>query len=188
MQKTGIRHNDLRDLTAILLSNVYKDVEIKLKMLLVTGEIFLNRTANTCTEAGLDIRSWGFWVRGQQAFFNIWVSDPNAKRYLNLALPRCYAQNGMEKKWQYNNRVLQNEQGSFTLLVFSIYEAMSRKCSTFYNRLPNLLVTINWIRTEISFALLKSYLLCLHGTRSLNRNIKTVGDNAQFSCEVSKIP
>ena len=47
MQKTGIRHNDLRDLTAILLSNVYKDVEIKLKMLLVTGEIFLNRTANT---------------------------------------------------------------------------------------------------------------------------------------------
>ena len=75
-----------------------------------------------------------------------------------------------------------------SLLVFSIYEAMSRKCSTFYNRLPNLLVTINWIRTEISFALLKSYLLCLHGTRSLNRNIKTVGDNAQFSCEVSKIP
>ena len=69
MQKTRIRHNDLRELIAILLSNVYKDVEIKLKMLLVTGEIFLNRTANTRTEAGLDIRSWGFWVRGSTSIF-----------------------------------------------------------------------------------------------------------------------
>ena len=62
-----IRHNDLRDLTANLLSNVCNDVEIEPKLLPVTGENFSNRTANTRTEARLDIRSRGFWVRGQQA-------------------------------------------------------------------------------------------------------------------------
>ena len=74
---------------------------------------------------------------------------------------------------------------------------MIRECSTFYNRLSNLLsekrdippsVALNWIRTKISLALLKSCLLCLRGTLSLNRNIATVGGGFQFSCEVSKIP
>ena len=137
-------------------------------------KIFSNRTANTHTEARLDIRSRGFWVRGQQAFFDIAVFDPNAERYLNSALPQCYAQNEKEKKRQCNKRVLQIEHGSFTLLVFSIYGGISRECSTFYNRLSNLLsekrdippsVTINWIRTKISFALLKSCFMFARNTK-----------------------
>ena len=167
------------------------------KELPVTGENFSNRTANTRTESRLDIRLRGFWVRGQQAFFDIRVFDPNAKRYLNSALPQCYAQNEKEKKTQYNERVLQIEQGSFTPLLFSIYGGMSHDCSTFYDRLSNLLfekrdippsVKINWIRTKISFALSKPCLLCLCRTRSLNRNIATVADDVQFSFKVSKIP
>ena len=167
------------------------------KELPVTGENFLNRTANTRTKSRRDIRLRGFWVRGQQAFFDIRVFDPNAKRYLNSALPQCHAQNEKEKMTQYNERVLQIEQGSFTPLLFSIYGGMSRDCSTFYDRLSNLLfekrdippsVKINWIRTKISFALSKPCLLCLCGTRSLNRNIATVADDVQFSCKVSKIP
>ena len=82
----AIRRNDLRELTANLLSNVCNDVEIELKLLPVAGENFSSRTVNTCTEARLDIRSSGFWVRGQQAFFDIGVFDPNAKRYLNSVL------------------------------------------------------------------------------------------------------
>ena len=82
-------------------------------------------------------------------------------------------------------------------IVFSIHGGMSHECSTFYNRLSNLLsekrdipilVAINWVWTKISFALLKSYLLCLHRTQSLYPNIATVRDDVQFSCEVSKIP
>ena len=130
------------------------------------------------------ISDQGFWVRGQQAFFDIRVFDPNAKTCLNSALPQCYAQNKKEKKRQYNERVLQIEHGSFSLLVFSIHGGMSRKCSTFCNELSNLLsekrdippsLTINCTRTKISFALLKPCLSCLRGTRSLNRNIATVG-------------
>ena len=134
-----IRRNDLRNLFANLLSNVCNDVEIEPKLLPVTGENFSNRTANTLTEARLDIRSRWFWDRGQQAFFDIRVFDPNGKRYLNSALPQCYGQNEKEKKRQYNESVLQIKHGSFTPLVFSIYGGMSRECSTFYNRLLKLL-------------------------------------------------
>ena len=124
----AIRHNDLRDLTANLLYNVCNDVEIEPKLLPVTSKTFPNRTANTHTEARLDIRSRGFWVRGQQVFFDIRVFNPNAKRYLNSALPQCYAQN--EKKRQYNKRALQIGHGSFTPLLLSIYGGMSRECGT----------------------------------------------------------
>ena len=47
-------------------NNECNDVEIEPKLLLFIGENFSNRTANTRTETRLDIRSWGFWVRGQQ--------------------------------------------------------------------------------------------------------------------------
>ena len=78
-----IRHNDLRDLTGNLLSNMCNDVEIEPKLLPVTGENFSDKTTNTRTEARLDFRSREFWVRSEQAFFDIRVFDSNAKRYLN---------------------------------------------------------------------------------------------------------
>ena len=107
-----IRHNDLRDLTANLLTEVCKDVDIEPQLLPVTGETFNNRTTNTSNEARVDIKSKGFWVRGQQAFFDVRVFDPNANRYLNKALPQCYIQNEKEKKRQYNERVLEIDHGS----------------------------------------------------------------------------
>ena len=111
-----IRHNHLRDLTANLLTEVYKDVDIEPQLLPVTGETFENRTANTSNKARADIKSRVFWVRGQQAFFNMRVFDPNANRYLNKALPQCCIQNEKEKKSQYNERVLETGHGSFTPL------------------------------------------------------------------------
>ena len=79
-----ITHNDLRDFTTNLLKEVYKDVDIELQLLPVTGETFNNQTANTSNEARVDIKSRGFWVRGEQALrvFDVRVFDPNANRYL----------------------------------------------------------------------------------------------------------
>ena len=75
-----IRHNDLCDLTANLLTEVCKDIDIEPQLLPVTGETFNNRTANTSNDARVDIKSRGFWVRGQQAFFDVGLFDPNANR------------------------------------------------------------------------------------------------------------
>ena len=109
-----IRHNDLRDLTANLLTDIWRDVDIEPQLLPVTGETFENGTANTSNEARVDIKSRGFWVIGQEAFFDVRVFDPNANRYLNKALPQCYIQKEKGKKRQYNEKVLEIDHGSFT--------------------------------------------------------------------------
>ena len=109
-----IRHNDLCDLTANLLTDVWRDVDIEPQLLPVTGEAFENRTANTSNEARVDIRSRGFWVIGQETFFDVRVFDPNANWYLNKALPQCYIQKEKGKKRQYNEKVLEIDHGSFT--------------------------------------------------------------------------
>ena len=183
----SIRHNDLRDLTANMLSEVCKDTEIEPRLQTLTGEQLNNRTANRSDEARLDIRARGVWARGQQAFFDLRVFDPNACRYLNKSLKQCHVMNKQEKKRAYNKRVLQVEHGTFTPLVFSIYGSMGRECHSFYSRLAELIsekrdlpksVTVNWIRTKLCFTLVKSSLLCLRGSRAVCRRV------ADFECDI----
>ena len=126
-----IRHNDLRDLITNLLTVVCKDVDIEPQLLPVTGETFDNRTANTSNEVRVDIKSRGFWVRGQQTFFDVRVFDPNANRYLNKALPQCYIQYEKEKKRQYNDRVLEIYPGSFTPLSSQFMEVWEENVARF---------------------------------------------------------
>ena len=62
---------------------VAHDVKIEPKLLPVTGENFSNRTGNTHTWYQIKgVLGWG-----STAFFDIRVFGPNAKRYLNSALP-----------------------------------------------------------------------------------------------------
>ena len=65
----SIRHNDLRDLTARIVSEVCKDTEIEPKLLSLSGEELHGKTTNRSNVARLDIRTRGFGIRGQQAFF-----------------------------------------------------------------------------------------------------------------------
>ena len=88
--------------------------------------------------------------------------------------------NKHEKKRSNNKRVLQVDHETFTPLVFSIYGSMGRECNMFYSRLSELIsdkrnlpksITMNWIRTKVCFALLKSSLLCLRGSRTVCRKV-----------------
>ena len=134
-----IRHNDLRDITARIVSEICKDTEIEPKLLPLFGEKLHERTTNRSNEASLDIRAREFWERGPQAFFDIRIFDPNTCRYLNRSLQQCHAMNEHEKKRSYNERVLQVSHGTFTPLAFSIYGSMGREYSTFYSRLSQLI-------------------------------------------------
>ena len=124
----SIRHNDSHDLTARLVSEACKDTEIELKLWPLSGEELHGRTTNLSNEARLDIRTRGFWNRGQQEFFDIRVLDPNACRYLNKSLKQCHAMNEHEKKRSCNKPVLQVDQGTFTPLIFWIYSSMGKEC------------------------------------------------------------
>ena len=56
-----IRHNDLRDLTANMMSEVCKDTETEPKLTPLSGEELQGRTSNNSNEARVDIRIRGFW-------------------------------------------------------------------------------------------------------------------------------
>ena len=161
-----------------MLSEVCKDVTSEPLLLPLTGEEFERKSTKTANESRLDIKARGFWLKGQNAFFDIRVFDPNALRYFNINLQKSYSRNEMEKKRHYNDRVLEVENGSFTPLVFSIYGGMGRECQTFYHRLDEMIaekqnaklpIVISWLRTKICFSLLKSCLLCIRGSRRSSR-------------------
>ena len=58
----SIRHNDLSDLTARIVSEVCKDTEIEPKLLPLPGEELHGRTRNRSNEARLGIRTGRFGI------------------------------------------------------------------------------------------------------------------------------
>ena len=169
------RHNELRDITADLLAEVCPDVCVEPQLQELSGETLSFRTSNISAEARLDISARSVWSRNQRAFFDVRVFDPSARRFQGQTLSQAYVTNEKEKKRGYNERVLQVENGTFTALLFSVHGGMGRECKVFYKRLSSLIsekrnenfaFVSSWIRTRISFALLRSALVCLRGSRN----------------------
>ena len=183
------RHNELRDLTADLLDEVCNDVAIEPPLETLTGETFKYKTANVADDARLDVSARGFWLRGQRAFFDVKVFNPNARRYLNQTPCQAYHANEQDKKRNYNERILEVENGSFTPLVFSAHGGMGWECRRFFKRLcgliaekrgENIASVTSVVRTRISFALLRSSLMCVRGTR--HRYYKWKIQDADIEC------
>ena len=168
------RHNELRDLEAELLSMVCSDVEIEPVLQDISGE-HLNRGSNKAQDARLDIHARGFWERHRSAFFDVRVCHPNAVSYRDLEPQQIYRIHEKERKRLYSERVLDIEHGTFTPLVFTTTGGMGKECLKYHSRLAQLIAikkgeqyakTISWIRTRTSFALLRSALVCLRGSRT----------------------
>ena len=66
-----IRHNEIRDITATLLTEICHNVAIESLLQPLTNESFAHRSSNTEPNARLDIRARGFWNTGQDAFFDV---------------------------------------------------------------------------------------------------------------------
>ena len=135
-----LRHNEVRDITATLLSEVCKDVEVEPSLIKLQGEEQrLNNTAKTQDDVRLDFCGRGFWIRCQRAFFDVRVFNPNAQRYLRQTLKQSFVVNEREKKHHYNSRIMEVDQGSFTPLVFTLNGGMAGECKVFYSQLAMLL-------------------------------------------------
>ena len=175
----NIRHNNLRDFTAELLSEVCNDVRVEPLLTPLTGEGFRYRSANTDDHARLDVSARDVWVKGSRAFFDIRVFNPLAPSYSNQTLKAAHKTNENSKKREYNERVLNVEHGSFTPLVFSCLGGMSTECTHFFNRLADMIgekrklnvsQARTWVRTKLSFHLLRTTNLCIRGSRSLKQH------------------
>ena len=175
-----IRHNEIRDLTANWLSEVYHDVEKEPPLMPLTGETIVPLTANRRDDARADIRARGFWGRQQSAFFDVRVFHPNAPSYRNQSIPTAYRRQEQTKKLEYGDRIRQIEMASFTPLVFSTSGGMGREATAFYKRLADLISNkrnttyskaIAWIRCNLAFSLIRSAIMCIRGSRSTSHRV-----------------
>ena len=106
------------------------------------------------------------------------VCHPNAESYKDLSPEQIYRQHENGKKRSYAKRVMKIEQETFTPLVFSTTGGMAEECRRYHCRLTQLLAmkkgehystTVAWVRTKVSFAILRSAILCLRGSRTIRR-------------------
>jgi len=159
----SIRHNNIRDLTAKLLTEVCHNVATEPLLQPLSGERLLHRTSNSEDGARLDVCAQGFWGdRHQRAFFDVRVFNPLAPSNCRSSLTASYRHHESQKRRNYEQRVWEIEHGSFAPLVFSATGGMAPTASIVYKRLASLLAdkrqqeyskVISWIRCTISFSL-----------------------------------
>ena len=172
----SIRHNEVRDITASLMSEVCHSVCTEPHLQPLSGERMSHSTANTDTNARLDISAYGFWGgRFERAFFDVRVFNPCARSNRQSSLQATYKRHEQEKKRQYDQRVREIEHSTFAPLVFSVTGGMGRAATTCYKRLAAMISekksvtynkTISWIRCKLSFSLLRATIMAIRGTRS----------------------
>ena len=197
-QKGGFiyrRHDEVKELIGHIANELYHDVEIEPNLIPISGEM-LHHTANRQQDARLDISIRDFWQRGQRAFADVRIFNPFAQTHLNQKLENCFSNNEKEKKKSYGQRVIDVEHGSFTPLIFSSHGGYGREADRFLSVLAEKLAikkdisygeTVAWLRTKISFCLLRSAILCVRGSRSVRKVITVDTDNIELTCSEGRI-
>ena len=96
-----IRHNEVRDLTGMLLTEVCHNVKLELGLQTLTGEELNCNTANTQDQARVDIAARDFWGNRQMAFFDVKVFNPFAKSNRKFSLRSSLNHHEKMKKRSY---------------------------------------------------------------------------------------
>ena len=191
------RPNELRNLTAEILGEVCKNVVIELLLTPLMGEELL-KSSNMSNQTRADMSARGLLINGQTTFCDVRVFNPLVRCHLHHSIPAVHKKNENKKKPEYNQRILQVEYRSFTPFVFSCFGGMSRECSRFFShtaeRLANRRIEPKskisaWIKVRLNFALIRSMLLCLHGTKTPSNadNISKIDLSAIVLCAESNI-
>ena len=160
------------------MNQVCHDVEMEPKLLPLQGESFASNSVTKDDEARLDIKANGLWEsRFQRTFFDFKVFNPHAK-----SCPKntkdAYGYHESLKKLKYVKRIVDVEQSSFTPLIFSCTGGASPNTSKVITRLAQKLShkreesfsdIVSYIRTRLSFALLRSCFLCKRDCKVLKK-------------------
>ena len=169
------RHDGIRNRLTSLLSKVCKNVEVEPHLLPIDNEVFNLRSTVTSHEARLDIKAGRFWSRGETAFFDVRVTHVNSTCNENKSTESIFMEHEKEKKRKYQQRVIDVEMGSVTPLIFGTNGGMGKECKLFLSNLADKLSrkngesyasAISWLRTRISFEILRSVHTCVRGSRS----------------------
>jgi Reverse transcriptase (RNA-dependent DNA polymerase) len=171
-----IQHNEVRDTIAQLMREAgHTAVELEPQLQPLDGEVFDYKSANKDEEARSDIKCCGFWSNLRQAYFDIKVVSPFARSNAHLSPAQLFKNAERSKIREYKERILNVEHADFNPLVFTTCGGMSPQSHIVLKRLAeklsdkqNLLFSAvsGWLRCRLSFALLRTTLLCVRATRS----------------------
>ncbi len=181
-----MRHNETRNLFASFLRKAgCHGVAIEQQLLPVEGELDNYPGAEKGDESRMDVTALGLWGAWQRAFLDIRVFDPYAPSYAKKSLNALITQHEKEKKRKYGARIREIEKGSFTPLVFTVTGGCGKECDIVLKRLATMIAEksgnthssiMNLMRTQISFTLLRSCIVCLRGWRRPKRAENTETD------------
>ncbi|XP_037781007.1 uncharacterized protein LOC119577475 [Penaeus monodon] len=166
-----MRHDEVRDVTAEMLSEVSRDIRVEPPLIPTGGRNFSLQSTNPPTTL-----TW----TSVQADFGHGGSEPSLIYASPTPWPQATARKQKhenDKIREYGERVREIEQGTFTPLVFTTSGGIAPRAVTFYSCLGQKLsekrqpksCVMAWIPCRLAFSL-RSSLLCLKGTR--NKPIK----------------
>ena len=128
-----MRHNEVRDITATLLTEVCHGVTTEPHLQPLSGESLSYHSAITEDGPRLDVAVYGFGGgRFERAFVDVRVFNPSAQSKRQVSLSSVYRRNEQEKRRQYDERVCEVEHATFTPLVLSTTGGMGRAATTFF--------------------------------------------------------
>ena len=173
---TFIRHNEIRDNLAKLLTEVCHDVCIEPHLQPLSSESFTARSVITGDSAWLDVAASGFWGgRFERTFFDVNLFNPHAPSKRSPQLATTYRRHEREKRLYYGQRVLEVEHASFVPFVMSCTGGTGPCATLVLKRLGALLAekhnssystVMGLLRCRLNFALLRASVMCLRGSRS----------------------
>ena len=142
--------------------------------LLPTSAQFHPKGTITADGARLDIVATGLYGKNEKTFMDVRITHPNAPSNMSTPVDKLLLRNETEKKTKYGSRIINTERASFIPLVFTTSATTAPECNKFHKRLADLIANkrkeqyskvLSYIRTRISFSMLKSILVSIHGVR-----------------------
>ena len=185
------RHNKVRDTFAKILKEVCTDVKTEPPLIPIDADFNRNLTGNKCDGARLDVSCVGIWSPLQRTLMDVRIFHPCAPSYMSKSVDQLYKENERSKKRTYNARVINIEKATFVPLIFSTHGGMGPECKTFVKRIAtkiadkrgeNYSSIINHLTTRIRYALLRSILLMLRGSRRTKSGSGSEGKALEAIC------
>ena len=135
-----LRHNEIRDITASLLTEVCTEVCVEPELQPVSPGQLNGASANGQDGSRLDVSANGVWGgRYQKTYFDVRVFNLLAPSNRNQQPAAVFRKHELEKKRAYQQRIQYVEYSSFTPLVLSATGGMGAEATTFYKRLAAML-------------------------------------------------
>ena len=137
-------------------------------------------------EARGDVAVHGLWKRGQTCIMDIRVTDTDAKSYANSSSAKVLERAAKVKRDKYAEACNERRR-SFAALVYSVDGLAGKEARAFERRVASLLGAkwdrpysemVNFVRTRMSIAIVRSNTLLLRGARSNGRALRPVIEDA----------